>query len=166
MSTDVAPAKTIDLKPETELEKAARHVRSEHQAMSGAVKDVVVRAMNLGDVLKQKKVALGHGRFIVWVETECDIDRRMAQRYMKLAEARPVIEKYMAKSDIMSSLTLTGALRLIAKDKKAGPTATVAYDNAEKRLIEKLERLPDDQRNVYVQATITTLRTKLGKTAG
>ena len=118
--------------------------------------------------MKEKKDELGYGRFIPWVETDCEVDIRQAQRYMKVAEGRTVIEKYKAetsKYDPKSYLTLGGALRLLAKDKKAGPAATVAYDNAERRLIEKLEKLPDEQRNLYVEATIKTLRTKLGKTA-
>jgi hypothetical protein len=48
--------------------------------------------------LKEKKDELGYGRFIPWVETDCEVDIRQAQRYMKVAEGRTVIEKYKAET--------------------------------------------------------------------
>jgi hypothetical protein len=167
-TTEVAPAKTIDLKPEDPLQAAAKHVRAEHQAIAMAVKNVVVRAMNLGDFLRQKKDELGHGRFIPWVETDCEVDIRQVQRYMKVAEGRAVIEKYNAeisKYDPKSYLTLGGALRLIARDKPDPPTPAIKYENAEKRLLGLLDSLPSDQVEDHAGATINALKEALAKKA-
>jgi hypothetical protein len=163
------PVRVVDAKPEDPLQAAARHVRTEHAAIKRSVKDVIDRAMKLGDFLKEKKAQLGHGNFITWVETECEVDRRMAQRYMKAAEGRAVIEKYKAdgqvKSDTMSSLTLTGALRLIAKDKPEPPTAVHSFDKTVERLVGKVGTLPDDQREDHVEAAVNDLRAALKKKA-
>jgi len=157
----------IDAKPEDPLQAAAWHVRSEHTAIKRDIRNVIDRAMKLGDFLIQKKAELGHGKFTPWIDTDCDLEMKTAQRYMKLAEGRAVIDKYRAetlKNDTMSFLTLTGALRLVAKDKPEPPTAVQSFDKTVERLVGKVETLPDDQREDHVEAAVNDLRAALKKT--
>jgi len=57
----------------------------------------------------------------------------------------------------MSSLTLTGALRLIARDKPDPPTPVQSFDKAVERLVDKVDSLPDDQRKNHVEAAVNDL---------
>jgi hypothetical protein len=89
----------------------ARRVRSEHNAAEAALRTGVRHAMACGDLLLQAKAALGHGRFLPWLK-ESGVPERAAQRYTRLAKHRDRLE---AKSVSVSDLSVTEALRLLAK---------------------------------------------------
>ena len=104
---------------QTELQDWTNHVKAEHSSIKKTGREMVKKAMSLGDYLKEKKDRLGYGKFLPWVETDCEVDIRTVQRYMKAAENRVVIEKYIAdvsKYDTVSHLTLRGALAAHAPD--------------------------------------------------
>jgi hypothetical protein len=64
------------------------------------------QAIEIGRILKQSKAVLPHGRFGDWCDEALQIDRRLAQAYMNLAE---VAGKY--GPDRVGSLPLTVAHR-------------------------------------------------------
>jgi hypothetical protein len=151
---------------QTELQDWTNHVKAEHSSIKKTGREMVKKAMSLGDYLKEKKDRLGYGKFLPWVETDCEVDIRTVQRYMKAAENRVVIEKYIAdvsKYDTVSHLTLRGALALVAKDKRTPPTPAVKYENAEKRLLGLVGTLPPDQVADHIGKTIQDLQEVLAR---
>jgi hypothetical protein len=80
------------------------------RAIAGA-KQSLERARATGELLLEAKAAVGHGKFLPWLAAHCpQIPERVAQRWMRLAEHWSEIE---SKSDAVSDLTVTSALRLI-----------------------------------------------------
>jgi hypothetical protein len=71
-------------------------------------------ALVAGDALlaaKQAvKQALGPGHWLSWLQKECDLSEREAQRYMFIARHRATLE---ANTTCVSDLSLAGAIRLI-----------------------------------------------------
>jgi hypothetical protein len=86
-------------------------VKAQHEASVAASKRVVEHAMVAGDLLIEAKAQLEHGEWLPWLRDQCGISARTAQRYVRLAENRSVIE---AKYDTVSYLTLRAALELLA----------------------------------------------------
>jgi hypothetical protein len=56
---------------------------------------VLKQAIDLGALLLQAKTKVGHGRFGKWLEKNCDLSERSAQRYMALKEEWPKIETWL-----------------------------------------------------------------------
>jgi phage/plasmid-associated DNA primase len=80
------------------------------------VKQTVLRqALHLGDLLLQAKAKVGHGRFKSWIENNCDLSERSAQRYMALKEQWPKIEAWLKdNSATVADLSLRKAEQIIA----------------------------------------------------
>jgi hypothetical protein len=151
---------------DAELQEWTKHVKAEHGSIHKTGREMAKKAMSLGDYFKEKKEKLGHGKFLPWVETDCEIDIRTVQRYMKAAKDRAGIEKYIgdaSKYDTVSHLGLTGMLRLVAKDKRTPPTPAVKFENAEKRLLGLVGTLPPDQVAEHVGKTIQDLQAVLAR---
>jgi hypothetical protein len=130
-----------------------------------AEQNALARAIEAGTLLIQAKAKYGlHGLWGTWLNTNCELPERTAQRYMKLAEGRPKLEQIMKdKSATMADLTLVEAERLLGDDgnPKGGrdkATPSVAYDNAEKSLLKKLKALPLDDVDEHAKKTINELR--------
>src|SRR5215471_5792355 len=70
--------------PTTELLNLAARIKAAYEALTG--KNVVPRAMQAGEWLKEAKDKLDHGQWQDWLEKNCDLKERTAQRYMKLAD--------------------------------------------------------------------------------
>jgi Protein of unknown function (DUF3102) len=114
------------LKPQDQLAELAQRIRTEHQAVVGAVRTGLEHAMAAGELLlkaKQQVSQVSHGQWGEWVSRHCEISERVAQMYMRVAENWAAIE---AKAKPVSDLTLKGALRLIAVPPKA-KTKPVSY---------------------------------------
>jgi DUF3102 family protein len=106
-----------------------------------AEQNALLRAFEAGTLLIQAKAKYGHGVWGAWLNANCELSERTAQRYMKLAEGRPKLEQIMkSKNATMADLTLAEAERLLANDGNSKgdrdkATPSVAYDNAEKSLL-------------------------------
>jgi hypothetical protein len=85
-------------------------VKIEHAAVVGSLRQGLEHALNAGALLGEARRQLRHGEWLPWLKS-CGIEERTAQRYLKLAKNRALIE---AKADTMSDLSITGALALIA----------------------------------------------------
>jgi hypothetical protein len=88
----------------------ASQIRSEHLAVKEAVRNSFEHAIKCGDLLLEAKAKVAHGKWLPWLESECGINERTAQRHMRVARHRLEIE---TKSDTVTDLTLTSALQVI-----------------------------------------------------
>src|SRR5262245_5828916 len=146
---------------ETELADRIKTCIAEIEKASGNVLD---RAIEAGELLIQAKSKVDHGIWKAWLNANCELSERTAQRYMKLARERSKLWEIMKdKNATMADLTLAEAERLLGDDSEGPANAsdtggesttdhptgkrrkrsrdtppTVAYDNAKKKLLEKL----------------------------
>ena len=98
------------------LDDLAQRIKTEHQEIMGAKRNIVERAMKAGDLLIQAKAKAGHGNWLNWLKANCvGISERTANVYMKLAEGRAKIEEKL-KSAATADLTINEALRSLAEE--------------------------------------------------
>lgn len=107
----------VNMSPKPPQELAAK-IKAEITAMRRAAQSSLEHAMRAGEYLIELKPQIGHGQWLDWLEKHCDISERMAQHCMRLANNRPELEAACAdKNEMVSDLTLTGALRIISEKK-------------------------------------------------
>ena len=75
------------------LDDLAQRIKTEHQEIIGAKRNIVERAMKIGDWLKEAKAKLLHGHFTSWRERNCELSARTATNYMRLADNRAKLEE-------------------------------------------------------------------------
>jgi hypothetical protein len=98
------------------LDDLAQRIKTEHQEIMGAKRNIVERAMKAGDLLIQAKAKAGHGNWLNWLKTNCvGISERTANVYMKLADGRATIEEKL-KSAATADLTINEALRSLVEE--------------------------------------------------
>jgi hypothetical protein len=97
------------------LSDLAASIKSEHAAIVESTRNIVGRAIKIGQDLLKAKEQVGHGNFLKWVKDNCDLTDKTAERYMKLAANQA---KLKDKIETISNLTLKEAERVI--DGKAG----------------------------------------------
>ena len=98
------------------LDDLAQRIKTEHQEIMGAKRNIVERAMKAGDLLIQAKANAGHGNWLNWLKANCvGISERTANVYMKLADGRATIEEKL-KSAATADLTINEALRSLAEE--------------------------------------------------
>jgi hypothetical protein len=118
-----------------DLETLAHVIRTADQGAAHAVANMVEHALTAGDALIQAKAKVGHGNWLKYLRDECEIGADSAERYMKLARGREVLE---ANSARMRNLSITQALKLIDGNKQksqprpAAPKPTKAVKAAER----------------------------------
>ena len=98
-----------------DLETLAHIIRTADQGAAHAVANMVEHALTAGDALIQAKAKVGHGNWLKYLRDECEIGADWAERYMKLARGREVLE---ANSARMRNLSITQALKLIDGNKQ------------------------------------------------
>jgi hypothetical protein len=101
-------------------------LKTEHAAIVDSLKNSLSHAMAAGDMLLEARARLKHGQWLPWIES-CDLSERTAQRYMRLARNRAVIE---AKSDTVSDLGIKGALAMLAVSRESEDPTVLLADNA------------------------------------
>ena len=93
--------------------------RQEHQACQAGARSAITHAIKAGELLLKAKNAREFGctgGFHEWVKRNCQVSIREAQRYMRLATHRGILEKVDATR--VSHWSLRGALQLIAQELK------------------------------------------------
>jgi hypothetical protein len=74
----------------------------------------IIRAFDAGELLSKAKAAVPHGKWAQWLEDNCKLPERTAQRYMRLHDNRKEIEEGLKlKSAAVADLTLRQAEQLI-----------------------------------------------------
>jgi DUF3102 family protein len=160
---------------ERSLDELAKLIKAEHTAVTSASENinrakedadkvkhaavrqanVVSRAIKAGELLKEAKAKMPHGEWLLWLKKQCELSQRTAQRYMKLADDRPKIERVQReKNATVADLTLNQALKLF----KPPPNPSDLYDNAEATLIKKLQDLSAEDAEAAIKGTIKKLK--------
>jgi Protein of unknown function (DUF3102)/DNA N-6-adenine-methyltransferase (Dam) len=109
-----------------ELDRLSESIRNEITQGEAHIYESLEHFMNAGELLIEAKAKLQHGEWLPWLDSECQCSERSAQRYMKLAQNRALIE---AKNDTVSDLSLRRALAEIQELKK--PTAKTVHFTGE-----------------------------------
>ena len=76
----------------------AARIHQQHDAASSAFKSAVGHAVAAGELLLQAKEQLEHGKWLPWLQANCEIPERTVQAYIRLA--RLPIEKRNAVADL------------------------------------------------------------------
>lgn len=134
------------------LSDLAASIKSEHAAIMESTRNIVGRAIKIGQDLLKAKDQVGHGKFLKWVKDNCDLTDKTAERYMKLAGNHA---KLKDKIETISNLTLKEAERLIDGEggSGGGGSTSTPFDRFDKAWT-KLD-LPTQQ--AFVEANYTDL---------
>jgi DUF3102 family protein len=106
---------------EASLAELAARINTEHGQVEAAVRDGLLHAGQAGSLLLQVKSRLPHGSWLPWLQTNCQVTPRQAQRYIRVSERW---DELMSQGG--QGLGLKGALKLLARhrDDASGPNAT------------------------------------------
>ena len=152
-------ADATELKPSggDPLAELATKIKAHHAAVKDAARNVVEKAIAAGTLLKEAKDKVGHGKFLPWLEKNCELSERTAENYMKIANNQHKLDAL--KSATNANLTLARALRAIKDDPgKEGELGSMGkYKRAQATLIDKLRQLPAEDMADAVQRTIAAL---------
>jgi hypothetical protein len=110
------PAPTVASLSDADL---AKTINDKVRSMLASYRSSVGHAVEVGELLKEAKVRVGHGNFEPWLKEHCNLSFRTARRYMKLAENRAQIEAQF-KSANVADLTVSGAQRLLTDNSGSG----------------------------------------------
>jgi Protein of unknown function (DUF3102) len=108
----------------------AAQINAEHEAAFGKAREALEHARRAGELLLQAKGAVGHGKWLPWLKTNCKFSERTAQAYMRLASQW---DRLQSKSAAVADLPLRDALELLAD--KSPPSASVLLPE-ERRMLE------------------------------
>jgi len=146
-----------ELKPGDPLADLATRIKAHHAAVKDAARNVVEKAIAAGTLLKEAKDKVGHGKWLPWLEANCELSERTAENYMRLANNRHKLDAL--KSAANANLTLARALRAIKVDQGTeGDLGSMGkYKRAQATLIKKLRQLPAEDMVDAVQRTIEEL---------
>ena len=103
----------------TNLAALSADINREHQLATEHAHAALAHAHRAGDLLRDAKATVGHGRWSEWIGEHFDGSERTAQRYMRLAKHWHELE---AKAPSMADLTLAAAESLVA-----APRTSSAY---------------------------------------
>ena len=100
-----------------DLDKFAATIRAADQGVTNATTNLIENALAAGDALLKAKEKIGHGNWLPWLRDACDLSEDRAERYMRIARGRAVLE---ANSACLRNLSLTGAVNLIKEQERNG----------------------------------------------
>ena len=133
----------------SELSTLATEINSHHSQAFNHAKSAMEHARQVGELLTQAKSLVPHGEWLPWLEANCEVSARQAQRYIQVSSNWTTI----TKNDTVSYLTFRGLSELLADDsdeQSISTTSTVVeyedIDHAE----------PPPQSN-YAQCADTTV---------
>jgi hypothetical protein len=129
----------------------AKQIKDEWSKLQALEKSTEEARKAFGKLLLDAKDKVGHGQFGKWIVENCDITWRTANRYMLLAQ--------QPKLDSVSNLP-AAEKGDDETDKVQSPAvnASDAYDKAEDRLVERLQRLSLTEAEAAVEQTVKKLR--------
>lgn len=91
----------------SELQTMAVAINELHTQVLLHTRSALESAKASGELLLQAKALLPHGQWLPWLEENCQVSPRQAQRYMQVADRWEAI----AKNDAASYLTIDEAIR-------------------------------------------------------
>ena len=101
------------------LDELAATIRTANQGVANAATNLIEHALAAGDALLAAKQKIPHGRWLAWLKRECDLSDDRAERYMRVARGRAVLEGNSAR---LRNLSLTGALQLLKPPTASSPS--------------------------------------------
>ena len=109
-------------------QKIVDQINTHHANAMKLAGDALKCAKAAGELLLQVKGTLPHGEWTPWLKAHLTISERQAQRYMAVAQGKPVpIRKLAEKSDTMSVLKSTPRSTGIWKNGKWEPEPGSSY---------------------------------------
>ena len=97
----------------------AIEINASHAAAAASVQEAVNHARRCGELLARVKGSLPHGSWLSWLDEQCDVSPRQAQRYIRLYENW---DKLAAHATRETHLTLNEAMALVASPKRVKAT--------------------------------------------
>lgn len=110
---------------------------------SGACKQAVLAAVDLGKLLVEKKATLGHGNWLPWLATFGRFGEREAQNYLKLASNPQRVSDLL---EVAPSLSIRKTLSLLAEDSEPMPTNPLATTSKVATVFQRVLRYADDDK--------------------
>ncbi len=98
---------------EEDLPALARSINEAHEAVEAAAKMSLEKARDAGEALLRAKKAVGHGKWLRWLDKNVAFAARTARVYMRVADGWGQIEAKMASD---ANLTFRDALKILAED--------------------------------------------------
>ena len=93
----------------------AARIREEHRQFFESMNRGLEHALAAGQLLIAAKEQIKHGEWLGWLEEHCEIDERLAQKYMRVAREMPKLaEKQPANTPRVADLSFRQALDLVA----------------------------------------------------
>jgi len=81
-------------------------INAHHQNAIKQAQNAIESAKAAGELLLQVKASLPHGTFTSWIKNNLNVSDRQAQRYMAVAQGKPVpLRKLVDKTDTVSVFT-------------------------------------------------------------
>lgn len=81
-------------------------INQHHRAAQSHATKAMDHAKQAGELLLRSKAAIAHGGWLRWLEENCEVSARQAQRYMGVAEGKPTPIRAIAKNDTVSHSSL------------------------------------------------------------
>lgn len=118
------------------LPELAQSIREAQMQIVNSLFSALGAYISLGQRLIEAKKQVGHGNWEDWLADECRTSKTKAQRYMRLANKKPLLDQLynhrLAKSDtkmlLFKPLSQRDALKLLSEPKRrkrrAKPTPT------------------------------------------
>ena len=97
----------------------AIEINASHAAAAASVQEAVDHARRCGELLARVKGSLPHRSWLSWLDEQCDVSPRQAQRYIRLYGNW---DKLAANATPETHLTLTEAMALLASPKRVKAT--------------------------------------------
>jgi hypothetical protein len=146
------------------LDDLASRIKTYHAAVLEAARNVVVKAIAAGLLLKEAKGKVPHGEWLSWLDEHCDLSERTAHRYMQLAANKSKIDEALkGKSATMATLSLNKALKLIEAKPDNETGAWSKYAKTQEALINSLQNLLPEDAEEAAQRTIQELEATVAK---
>jgi hypothetical protein len=110
------------------IETIIDQINTHHKYATKHAKDAVESAKAAGELLLHVKATLPHGTLTSWIKTNLNVSDRQAQRYMAVAQGKPVpLRKLADKTDTVSVLQNTTQSKGIWKNERWEPEAGCMY---------------------------------------
>ena len=86
-----------------------------HQLATKTAAEAVEHAKQAGELLMKVKAQLRYGQFVKWIEENLVVSLRQAQRYMAVAQGKPIpVRELAAKNDMVSQMARNDTVSLLS----------------------------------------------------
>ncbi len=152
MPTKTANKRKPKIKEKPALAELAKQIIASHDKTRNAEWESFASALRTGNLLKQAKAQLKHGKWKGWVLKNCKFAIREAQRYLRIAKYASKLKEFQAEK----KLSLREALALLGKKEKdeagAVPLLVTLTDLEEAMSRDKPTWTANDLEHKFVEA--------------